>query len=817
MAKKNDWLWEADRKMRKFFRKIWAKIKSVPVRLKQIGQVLAYLARHPKEIRRFLPTKAQMKRFGRKLGTAALSLILILVITGSMVACALVVYVVTNFDGTTGLPDLDNLSMDATSIIWVKNEKNGEWVEYQHLEGVNSIWVDMEEIPRYMQLACIAIEDERFETHYGIDWKRTIAAFANSILHYNQIEFGGSTITQQLIKVTTGENEHSWERKITEILRAVEMERQYDKDQILEAYLNNLPLSDNIVGVGAGANYFFGKEIQDLSLAECAMLAGITNNPSRYHPYNRPQNARNRQRMVLSKMNELGFITDDEYVQAMGEELQFKSSMRHTSTWDYYIDLVIEDVVNDLSEQYGYTRQYATQLVFYGGLNIYSAEIPSQQAAVEAVYANEKNFPAIIESDTENPEGCIFITDYTGRVVATVGGRGEKEGKRSYNRSTQAYRSPGSAIKPLSAYGPAISMDIVHWSSFVRDAPVLTLADGLKWPHNYEQKVAKDNGNVFLHYGLQESLNTVAASLVKSITPKKSFEYATSIFKLSSLVKSKTAENGQIMTDMDYAPMALGALTDGVYARDMAAAFAVYGSGGYYNEPYSYYEVYQDGTRDTGKLLLNDGPENIRVLDEGSAYVMNRMMQRVVQYGTAANLRSSWEGWEVYGKTGTAESKKDVYFCGGTPYYVGASWFGYDNNKTLNSRQTGYARTLWNKSMLALHKDLPIKTFDLRGETEEHEFCKQTGELATDKCPSTDVGVYKLSNMPGACSVHKGNLKTTVDPNQPTTTGGATNTTTAGGAETTVADTTVTTLPDTTVTGTTDTTATGGTVTTTAP
>ncbi len=803
MSKKQSRLRAADQKLRAFFRNIPKKIKSIPERVKLYIEVCKYLWKHPKEIVRLLPSKQKMRRFFKKVGRAALAVFLIFVITGSLIACGFVVYVVNNFDGTTGLPDLNNLSMDTTSVIWVKNDKTNKWEEYQHLEGVNSMWVDMEDIPRHMQLAVIAIEDERFESHYGIDWKRTVAAFANSVLHFNDVEFGGSTITQQLIKVTTGDKEHNWTRKITEILRAVEMEKLYDKDQILEAYLNNLPLSNNVVGVGVGAQYFFGKDVKDLTIAESAVLASITNNPSRYNPYTRPQNVKNRQMMVLKKMNELGFITDDEYIQAAGEELQYKSTIKHTATWDYYVDLVIEDVIDDLQDQYGYTKQYATQLVFYGGLNIYSAEKPSQQKAVEAIYADEKNYPAIRENDKENPEAAIFIMDYDGRVVATIGGRGEKSGKRDFNRSTKAYRSPGSSIKPITAYGPAVALDLVHWSTVMRDAPVITLDNGSQWPANYESK-PQDNGNTYVYLGLQKSLNTIAAGLIEKLTPKTSFDYATSIFKLSSLVKSQATASGQVLTDIDRAPLALGALTTGVSSRDMAAAYQVFGNGGYYNQPYTYYEVYQGGTKEKdGKLLLSDGPENIRVMDEDSAYVMNRMMQRVVKYGTAVTISGDWTDWEVFGKTGTAESKRDVYFCGGTPYFVGASWFGYDNNQTLISTQTGYARSLWSKAMKALHKDLEIKSFDKKGETKDLEFCLQSGQIATDKCPATDKGVYKASNTPAYCEVHAGNPKTTTAEGQTTGTtnvDGQTENTTAGGQTTTTVTDTTTVSTETTAT-----------------
>ncbi len=816
MAKKTfgERLRASDRKMRKFFRDIPKKIQAIPGKLRDIGAVVAYLCKHPKEIRRLLPSKVKVKRFFRGFGNAFLVVFLIGVITVSIIGCVAVVYVVNNFDGTTGLPNLDNLSMDATSIIWVKNEKSGAWEEYEHLEGVNSIWVDIEKIPKRMQQAVIAIEDERFDAHYGVDWKRTVAAFANAILHYSDVEFGGSTITQQLIKVTTGENERVWTRKITEILRAVEMEKLYDKDQILEAYLNNLPLSDNVVGVGVGANYFFGKEVDELSIAECAVIASITNNPSKYNPYTHPENVRQRQLLVLEKMNELGFITDDEYVQAVGEELQYASSLQHTATWDYYVDLVIEDLIDDLQEQYGYTEQYATQLVFYGGLNIYSAEVPSQQKAVEAIFEDPANFPSHIEGDTEDPQACIFIVDYDGRVVATVGGRGEKSGKRDYNRSTQSYRSPGSSMKPLTAYGPAIAMDLAHWSTVVRDSPLKTLPNGNQWPVNYESK-PRDNGNTFVYIALQKSLNTVAAKMVDAVTPQKAFDYGTSIFKLSSLVKSQATETGQILTDIDYAPLSLGALTKGVYARDMAAAYAVFGNGGLYNEPYTYYEVYQDGVKGEGELLLREGAENIRVMDEDSAYVMNRLMQRVTTYGTADELGAAWKDWEIFGKTGTAENNNDVYFCGGSTYYVGASWFGYDNNQSLLKSQTSYAKTLWNKAMKVLHKGLEPQTFDeFKGDTEEIAFCLSSGQLATEKCPSVDYGVYKPSNTPGLCQVHAGKRRTTTQDPATTTTQDPSITTTTNAAGTTVAG--ATTTSATAVTTSAATTAATTTVTTTA-
>lgn len=676
------------------------------------------------------------------------TILLVGVITASIVGCVMIVYVVTNFDGSEGIPDLEMINLDETSIVYTRTSA-GEWQEQLRLEGTNSIWADIEDIPLHMQNAVIAIEDERFREHYGVDWKRTISAFANLVLHFSSTEYGGSTITQQLIKVMTQEDDHKIERKITEIMRAIYMERNcgYSKDDILEAYLNVLPLSGNIEGVGAAANYYFGKDIQDLSLAQCAAIAGITQNPSRFNPYTHPENLRRRQETVLFKMHELGFITDDEYIQASNEELVFQNSARRVAVQDYYVDLLIEDIAADLMEQYGYSYSYAIRMVYYGGLRIYSHEQPELQAKVEAVYADDANFPTKIETDKQDPQGAIFIMDYEGHTVATAGGRGEKTANRVNNRSTTSVRQPGSAMKPIAVYAPAISNNLVHFSSLVPDAPI-TLPNGAKWPPNYGSSKPADRGLATVTYALQRSLNTVPAQLLNQLTPERSYTFLTENLQMTTLVSQ----------DIDYAPLALGGLTYGVSCREMAAAYQVFGNGGYYHKPFTYERVTADG-----KTLLEDTYSPIRALDENSAYVMNRLLQRVVRGGTAGSISGSWgSGWEVYAKTGTTggssrDGEYNVYFAGGTPQYVAASWFGYDYDKSLSGRQTGYAMSLWNKAMLAIRDNaLETKQFTLKGTTEEHTFCAKTGLLVgpENNCPSTLVGVYKPDNVPGNCTTH---------------------------------------------------------------
>ena len=739
--------------------------------------------------------KAKRLHSLKRAGQIALGAILVGIITVTIVGCVLVVYITTTFNAEEFIPILGEMSMDNRSVIYVQGS-DGQFEPYHNLLGGTSVWTDIEDIPLAMQNAVVAIEDERFWDHEGVDWKRTVGAMvnliANRVFHLGSNEYGGSTITQQLIKVTTQNKDHSIKRKINEILAASEMEAaEYTKPEILEGYLNNVPMTGDLVGVGIGARTYFGKELQELTIAECAVLASITNNPSMYDPYTHPENVRQRQQLVLAKMYELGFIKEDEYINALNQELVFKSSAVRQTVQDYYVDLVVEDVIADLMEQYGYTYNYANNLVYYGGLNIYSAEDPAVQAKVEAIFKDESNYPAHRDKDTEDPQAAFFAVDYTGRVVATIGGRGEKTANRVLNRSTQSMRSPGSSMKPLTAYGPAIAENLVHYSSLLRDAPI-TLPNGVQWPHNYEVKTTPDNGDVLLGIALQKSLNTVAVRLVQQLTPQRSYDYATNTFRLSTLVEGKAVGN-QIFTDMDLAPLSLGALSDGATAREVTAAYAIFGSGGYYNKPYTYYKVTRGDAEDE-ETLLNGGAKSSPAMDPQSAYVMVNLLQRVIKYGTGYNgVGQNWQDWPVFGKTGTSESEKDVYFAGGTPYYCASSWFGYDNNQELTKAQTGYAKSLWNKAMKVLHQNLQIKDFDQPDGIEILEYCTATGQLATDGCPNRDTGVYKTEFKPDVCHSHGVGAVATEPTEESTTDSGDASTTTGEDASTTEGESTTTT------------------------
>ena len=709
-----------------------------------------------------------------------LTVFLIGAITASIVSCVVVAYVVTNFDGSEGLPDLENINLNQSSIIYVKNSK-GEWVEEQRVQGANSIWKDLSEIPVHMQHAVVAIEDKRFYDHYGVDWKRTVYAVANLVFRLQDNEFGGSTITQQLIKNLTSDNVKLISRKVREIFRAVKMERKHaSKDQILEAYLNILPLG-GVSGVGAAANYFFGKEVSDLTIAESALIAGITQNPSKYNPYQNPDNAIRRQRIVLYEMYKNGFINAEEYKQAYNEELIFKNSMKTVGVQDYYNDLITEDVINGLMETYGYSQEYAERMFYYGGLKIYSAKVPEQQRKVSEIFENDKSFPPKIKGDKQDPQSGIIIIDYTGRVVATVGGRGEKTANRVLNRAVDSTRQPGSSIKPIAVYAPAIDLGLVTYSTIMPDKKI-TLKNNAKWPSNYNNARYWD---MPVEEAIQRSLNTVPAQLMEMLTPQRSFDFLTNNLHFSTLVKSARLKDG-IHTDIDYSPLTLGGLTYGVKCIEMAAAYQVFGNGGFYNKPYTFYYVEQEKNGVT-EVLLQNQPTNQFALNEDTAYVMNRLLQRVINAKVATAYGLQIGSLETFGKTGTTDDNKDVYFVGGTPYYVGACWFGYDDNKELRSNQTSYAKSLWKKSMTALHAGLPKKTFDKKGNTIELEYCYATGKIATSGCPKKAVGVYKPEFVPDVCTAHGGTTSATGG-----STTGTADTTTA--AATTTGDTATTTI-----------------------
>ena len=684
------------------------------------------------------PSKAAVVLFGF-LSTCVLTVLVVV----SYVLINVVLYV--NGDIVVNLDEY-KANQNQTSFIYAY-DKSGNTVEIARLHGEEDrVWVDLDDMSPYIKDAVIALEDTRFEKHHGVDWIRTIGV----IVKPQNLGQGGSTITQQLIKNLTNNKEVTVVRKFYEILSALNLEENYDKDTILEAYLNTLYLGSGCYGVKTASEKYFGKDISELNAAECAVLVSITKAPTKYNPLINPDKNRERQVYCLDEMKENGALTEEEYNQAINYKLIFTNSEDYVPKVDetqvkkeneeqinsFYVDYVRQCVQNDLMEEYGYSKQQAKDKILYGGLKIYAAVDLDIQETLEDVYVNRKSFPDLKSKDGELVQSAMTIMDYQGRVVAIVGEAGEKSGKLGLNRAANSYRQPGSTIKPLATYAPAIEMNIYNYSSKVKDYAIPI--NGKLWPHNVDKTLGSGN-NVTIEYAIQKSLNTVPARIINyDVGIDNSFEFIRDRFHLSKLDEKE---------DRTLSPLATGALTNGTTTVEMAAAYATFGNGGLYYKPYSYYKV--TNSQGTQILLSNEQPKSERAISEETSDIMCELLQTVdtSYYGTASNVRK----FQIMAKTGTTSSDKDRWFCAGTPYYVAAVWVGFDKPESLGVSVNPGGKifmTVFDK----IHKGLEEKEFPKSSGTVQKRYCRVTGKLAGSSCYSTGMGWYKITSMPSVCT-----------------------------------------------------------------
>ncbi|MGN0570149.1 MAG: transglycosylase domain-containing protein [Candidatus Fimenecus sp.] len=639
-------------------------------------------------------------------------------------------------------------NQDQTTIIYANDAENNP-VELARLHGAqNRVWVSKDNMSEWMGKAFVSLEDKRFEKHNGVDWVRTILGVAKS-----KFKQGGSTITQQLIKNLTGENGRTINRKYNEILSAMNLEKYYDKEVILEAYLNTVYLSHGCYGVKTAAEIYFGKDVSELNLAECASLAAITQSPGEYDPLWNPENNKIRQEYCLRSMLEQKVITQEQYDEAVAYELIFTNSEKYVEKEDnsdkdtavdneiqsYYVDYVISSVIKDLKAA-GYSHYEATKMIYSGGLRIYSAVDTKVQDILEDVYVHRTNFPSErVSSVKDQAQSAMTIMDYSGRVVAIVGGAGEKTENRSNNRAVSAARQPGSSIKPLSVYAPGIEENYITWSSKIKNYGITW--KGKIWPTNYGGDPGSPNSFLTVQYALAISYNTVPAQLLMMMGFKTSYSYLTEKFHISTL-------NADIDSQAPSA-LATGGTNGGITTLEMAAAYASFGNGGKYYKPYCYYKV----TDSTGEnVILQNNPEGEQIISPESAYVMNELLRTVVtsSYGTGRNY--GVKGFTTYMKTGTTSDNYDKWCCAGTPYYVAAVWFGYDYNKEIKASGNP-AGLIYKTVMDRVHKGLAVKSFEqYTDQVVQRTYCTSSGLLAGNGCYSKATGWYKLSNLPGVCA-----------------------------------------------------------------
>ena len=700
-------------------------------------------------------TKGVFAVIGRIFSTV----LLVGIITGCIVATVLSVYIL-RLVNTEDVIDLRNFKQNYTSIIYAEDPETGETYELQRLiGGENRIWVGIEKIPEHTRQAFIAIEDKRFDdkvdtAHSGVDWYRTAGVTVRYLT--GQSQQGGSTITQQLIKNITGEADVTVTRKVQEIFRAINMEKVYSKDDILEAYLNTISLANNTNGIQAAANLYFGKDAGELTIAESACIASITKNPTAFNPFTAKGSVNNKERReyVLFEMHDQGRITDVQYEQALNESatLTFKKEeamQQFDSTQSYFVDHVIEEVIADLVAQKGMSRAQATTKIYSGGYRIYSTINPSIQAILDEKYADDETFSYV--TNKEPPQSAMVIMDTHGRVLGIAGGRGQKVSDRVFNYATMAKRQPGSSIKPISVYAQAIEYGLITYSSVFEDSPMTEVKNGdeviSQWPSNHYRSY---EGDMTVVTAIQRSTNTVAAKVCELLSPRRCFDFMKSKLGITTLIEAKEV-NGQIKTDVGLAQLALGSLTEGVTVLEMTGAYQIFANGGTFTEPYSYTSVLDAAT---GEVVLENKQVSNKVISEDTAYIMNRLMHQVVNASPGTGMGARLQGAEVVGKTGTSDKDYNQWFIGATPNYVAGVWIGYDRNKQIT--YSSYPPpNVWKRVMQEVVKlDENPGSFPVASNVVQRSYCTETGELATTLCPSTAIGYYSPNNLPSTCIKH---------------------------------------------------------------
>jgi len=677
----------------------------------------------------------------------------------------------------------------------------------------NSEWVSLEDVPENLIHATIAIEDKRFYEHQGVDWITTLKACF--FMFFGNGDRGGSTITQQLVKNATGENTYTVQRKVLEIFRAADLERRYEKDDILEQYLNRIYMGRRCTGVKTAAAEYFGKELEMLTIAECASLISITNNPSLYNPYRSSLDAggmtgaeRNRKRQldVLEEMYEQEWITEEELNEAMAQEMVFKDGIsfenkvvsceaegcgyrnivgtltvqdgkyycpkctaeidvqesKSQEVYSYYVDTVIEDVAKALAEADGITewnddvQSMYTDRVESGGYYIFACIDMDVQNAVDKIYQNLDEIPKA-RSGQQLQSAMVVVDNSTGDIVAMAGGVGTDKVHDGLNRATDSKLQSGSSIKPLSVYAPAFMTGQISPATVVKDMP-LRYNNGSGWPKN-DNRIYGYSRTVLS--AVVSSVNAAAADTLKRIGLGYAYDYAKNQFGLSTLVERYDDFTGMTMSDVDYAPLAMGAQTKGVTVRDMASAFGVFANNGVHREGRTFTKVYDR----EGNLVLDNTQDTREVLNHVAVNYMNYCLENAVAGGTGGNARIY--GQYVYGKTGTTSSNRDRWFCGFTKYYTAAVWVGYDQPEVISLyNYDNPAAVLFQKVLSQVHVGLPgVRIFSDAGMTFT-TVCLDSGKRATEACMQdvrtvgidlkrTDSAIVYREHVPAeACDKH---------------------------------------------------------------
>ncbi len=665
--------------------------------------------------------------------------------------------------------NLDNKDMAQTSIIVYTDRETGQEHELQQLYATqNRIWATFDEISPHLINAAVAIEDKRFAEHDGVDWIRTISAVGNFV--GGDTSYGASTITQQLIKNLSQEDEVTIHRKVQEIFRAMAFEDRYTKDEIMEWYLNTIYLGEGCYGVHSASQVYFAKDSAlELTAAEAASIIAITNNPSLYDPYINPEGNRNRQVIILHEMHAQGYLTEQELEEALAQEMVFRDGRYDERTYSctndectfegesgvynegddgayycpwcgainpavdgsngysYFVDTIYRDVVEDLSEQLDISENAAEQMVLTGGYRIYATIDIDVQRQVDEIYQDLDNVPQA-QSAQQLQSAMTVIDNTTGDVVAIVGGVGEKEGSLTYNRAEAALPT-GSSIKPIAVYAPALEAGVITPATVLEDSSFYPEGQP-EWPQNSSRYYS---GPCTILQGVSSSLNTISVKTLDRLGLRQSYDFLTQKMGITTLVEEKEV-GGKTYTDIAYSPLGLGELTYGLTVREMTQAFATFPNDGVFREARTYTHV-EDAE---GNIILENLQESHTALGRKANYYTNYMLQYAVNYGTG--YPASMNNMAVSGKTGTSNNNQTRWFAGYTPYYTAVVWCGYDNPEQVIVYGTNPAITMWNQVMRPLHASLEYRDFTSYDDVYSYNVCADCGMLATDACKKDQRG-----------------------------------------------------------------------------
>lgn len=709
-------------------------------------------------------------------GGAVVTVLLIGVVCGFVFVGILGDYLQEDILPMAGM-DIEDVEIDQTSSMYYV-DANGDIQVYQTIfAATSSKWADLEDIPQALVHAAVAIEDHRFYTHQGVDWITTIKACAR--MFFGDDSVGGSSITQQLIKnLLLFEDETAddvtVQRKVLEIFRALQLEKRYHKDTIMEMYLNCIYLGQGCRGVRAAAETYFGKELELLTPAECASIISITNSPTYFDPYQNFDNNRSRKEDVLWRMRDLGWLTDEEYQEAIAQELVLKDGVPESDrladcdncdyrgmirsfverdgayycpscevqtavkrndsqeVYSWFGDTVLEDVARAMAKRAGFqwnvsTRELIMQQLQKGGYHIYTTFDKTVQDHVDEIYTDINKIP-----DTRGGQqlrsAIVIIDNRSGDIVAMAGDVGIKTEHDAWNRATDSNRQSGSCIKPITVYCPAFESGAITPATVIKDLPLVYNESG-PYPLNDTRTYAYART---AYRAVVRSVNACSAKVVDMAGENYAFKFATDKFRISTLVESFTDANGTFHTDISVGPLALGAQTFGVTVRDMSSAFATLANEGVYRKGRTFSKVYDS----KGNLVLDNTQETERILTQKTVDYMNFCLTAATREGTGteADLYYSY-GVSTAGKTGTSGDNYDRWYCGFTGYYTAAVWCGFESPESIQCYNVANpAAYLFKQVMGPLHRNKSDITLYSTSKMQPVNMCLASGKIATDAC-----------------------------------------------------------------------------------